>query len=122
MKSFYNVDIVIDKTFEIYAESAEEAKEIALRRAAKLSDSYNSLTVDFVGKVVDDYDNEYETICFSEGGCFGTNYKVKAYTTYEAACIAEDMFKAEHPDAALETVRVLDGDVMFYDYDIVEEE
>lgn len=122
MKSFYNVDIIIDKTFEVYAESAEEAKEIALRRAAKLSDSYNSLTVDFVGKVVDDYDNEYETICFSEGGCFGVDYKVKAYTTYEAACIAEDMFKAEHPDAVLETVRVLDGDVMFYDYDIVEEE
>ena len=121
MKSFYNIDIIIDKTFEVYAESAEEAKEIALRRASNLSDSYNSLTVDFVGKVDDNYDNEYETICFSEGGCFGVNYKVKAHTAYEAACLVEDMFKAEHPDTELETIRVLDGDVMFYDYNVVEE-
>lgn len=122
MKSFYNVDIVIDKTFEVYAESAEEAKEIALRRATNLSDSHNSLTVNFVGKVDDNYDNEYEAICFSEDGCFGVDYKIKAHTTYEAACLVEDKFKADYPDVILETVRVLDGDVMFYDYDIVEEE
>lgn len=122
MKSFYNIDIIIDKTFEVYAESAEEAKEIALHRASNLSDSYNSLTVDYVEQVDDDYDNEYETICFGEGGCFGVDYKVKAHTTYEAACLVEDMFKADYPDTTLESVRVLDGDVMFYDYDIVEEE
>ena len=122
MKSFYNIGIMIDKTFEVYAESAEEAKEIALHRASNLSDSYNSLTVDLVEKVDDDYNKEYDTICFGKEGYFGVDYKIKAHTAYEAACLVEDKFKADYPDVILETVRVLDGDVMFYDYDIVEEE
>ena len=44
----FSVDLVIDKTFNVFAETGEEAKELAIQRARMMLDSYNSLEIDYV--------------------------------------------------------------------------
>jgi hypothetical protein len=53
MKEF-NIDLVIDKTFNVRAETLQEAKELAIQKAHQLMGSYNSLTIDFVEEVEND--------------------------------------------------------------------
>ena len=57
----YNIDLVIDKTFNVFADSLEEAKEKAIMNARQLMDSYNSLTIDHIEVVEElEWDDEYD--------------------------------------------------------------
>lgn len=44
----FSVDLVIDKTFNVFAETEQEAKELAIQKAREMLGSYNSLSIDFV--------------------------------------------------------------------------
>ena len=121
----FNVDLIIDKTFNVLAETPDEAKELAIQKARAILDSYNSLEIDYVYEMFDedlDFENEYEVMCFNEHGRVIYTYSIEADHTLGAATAAEEFFKADFPDEKLSVVRVLDGDIMFDDYDIVEEE
>ena len=45
MKEF-NIDLVIDKTFHVFADTEQEAKEEAIKNARQLLGNYNSLVID----------------------------------------------------------------------------
>ena len=115
MKEF-NIDLVIDKTFNVFAKTVEEAKELAIKRACLLLDSYNSLCIDQVEEVgkVDfsddaEFANTYNVLCFDRGGMLIDEYELEADNTLGAAIAAEGFFYEDHPDDKLYSVRVLIG-------------
>lgn len=121
MKEF-NIDLVIDKTFNVFAETVEEAKEKAIREARELLGSYNSLSIDFVyfNNEEDedcDFENEYEVMCFNTEGLLVHEYSIEADHTLGAATAAEEFFRNDYPAETLETIRVIIGDD-FEDYDV----
>ena len=112
MKEF-NIDLVIDKTFNVRAETLEEAKEIAIQRARQMMGSYNSLVIDQVDEVVDDdceFAYEYAVMCFNPDGRLIHNYAIEADHTLGAATAAEEFFKDDFPNENLGVIRVLVGD------------
>lgn len=112
MKEF-NIDLVIDKTFNVRAETLEEAKELAIQKARQLMGSYNSLTIDFVEEVENDdceFENEYEVMCFNVDGILIHEYLIEADHTLGAATAAKEFFEADYPTETLETIRVIVGD------------
>ena len=119
MKEF-NIDLVIDKTFNVRAETLEEAKELAIQKARQLMGSYNSLTIDFVEEVENDdceFANEYEVMCFNADGILIHEYSIEADHTLGAATAAEEFFRDDYPDEILKTIRVIISDA-FEDYDV----
>jgi hypothetical protein len=109
----YNIDLVINKTFNVRAESLQEAKELAIQKARQLMSSYNSLTIDFVEEVENDYcefENEYEVMCFNTDGILVHEYLIEADHTPGAATAAKEFFRSDYPDETLETIRVIVGD------------
>ena len=118
MKEF-SVDLVIDKTFNVFAETEQEAKELAIQRARAMMDSYNSLEIDdiyetFNGQIdIDedvDFENEYEVLCFNTEGILVHTYSIEADHILGAATAAEEFFKYDYPAEILETIRVIVGD------------
>ena len=111
MKEF-NIDLVIDKTFNVFAETPQEAKELAIQKARQLMGTYNNLTIDFVEEVKNDdceFENEYEVLCFNTDGILVHEYSIEADHTLGAATAAEEFFKGDYPDEILETIRVIIG-------------
>ena len=129
MKEF-NIDLVIDKTFNVFAETVEEAKELAIQRARQLMGSYNCLEIDQVEEVNADFSddvefaNTYNVLCFNKDGMLIDEYEVEADNTLGAATAAEGFFYEDHPDSELYSVRVIPVDTIQYDeyYFNVEEE
>lgn len=113
MKEF-NIDLVIDKTFNVRAETLEEAKELAIQKARQLMGSYNSLCIDFVDEVLEDedveFENEYEVLCFNTDGILVYEYSIEADHPFGAATAAEEFFNDDYPNETLSTVRVIVGD------------
>ena len=114
MKEF-NIDLVIDKTFNVFAETVEEAKEKAIREAREMLGSYNSLSIDFVyfnNEENEDceFENEYEVMCFNTDDKLIHTYGIEADHTLGAATAAEEFFKDDFPNEKLKTIRVLIGD------------
>lgn len=112
MKEF-NIDLVIDKTFNIRAETLEEAKELAIQKARQLMGSYNSLCIDFVDEVENDdceFENEYEVLCFNTDGILVHEYSIEADHTLGAATAAKEFFGDDYPNETLSTIRVIVGD------------
>ena len=114
MKEF-SVDLVIDKTFNVFAETEQEAKELAIQKARMMMDSYNSLEIDdvyetFNGQIdIDedvDFENEYDVLCFNPDGILIHEYLMEADHTFGAATTAEEFFADDFPDEILATVRV----------------
>lgn len=119
MKEF-NIDLIIDKTFNVRAETVEEAKELAIQKARQLMGSYNSLTIDFVEEVENDdceFENEYEVMCFNDDDILIHEYSIEADHTFGAATAAEDFFRNDYPAETLKTIRVIIGDD-FEDYNV----
>ena len=99
MKEF-NIDLVIDKTFNIRAETLEEAKELAIQKARQLMGSYNSLCIDFVDGIENDdceFENEYEVLCFNTDGILVHEYSIEADHTLGAATAADEFFGDDYP-------------------------
>ena len=112
MKEF-NIDLVIDKTFNVRAETLEEAKELAIQKTRQLMGSYNSLTIDFVEEVENDdceFEYEYAVMCFNTDGRLIHNYAIEADHTLGAAIATEEFFKDDFPNENLGVIRVLVGD------------
>ena len=112
MKEF-NIDLIIDKTFNVFAETAEEAKEFAIQKARQLMGSYNNLCIDFIEEVENDdceFENEYEVLCFNTDGNLVHEYSIEADHTLGAATVAEEFFKGDYPNETLSTIRVIVGD------------
>ena len=114
MKEF-SVDLVIDKTFNVFAETEQEAKELAIQRARMMMDSYNSLEIDdvyetFSGQIdIEDdceFENEYSVLCFNPDGILINEYLMEADHTLGAATAAEEFFAEDFSDEILATVRV----------------
>ena len=107
MKEF-NIDLVIDKTFNVFAETVEEAKELAIQKARLMMDSYNGLTIDWVEEVKDDceFENEYDVLCFNPDGILINEYLMEADNTLGAATAAEEFFADDFPNETLAIVRV----------------
>ena len=119
MKEF-NIDLVIDKTFNVFADSVEEAKEKAILKARQLLGTYNSLSIDFVEEVEDedlDFENEYEVLCFNTDGILVHAYSIEADHTLGAATAAEEFCRDDYPNEVLSTIRVIIGDD-FEEYNI----
>ena len=113
----FSVDLVIDKTFNVFAETEQEAKELAIQRARLMMDSYNSLEIDdvyetFKADIDNDceFENEYEVMCFNTDGILVHEYSIEADHTLGAATAAEEFFKDDFPAETLETIRVIVGD------------
>ena len=118
MKEF-NIDLVIDKTFNIRAKTLEEAKELAIQKARIIMGSYNSLSIDRVEEIEDEdleFENEYEVLCFNTDGILIHKYAIEADHTLGAATAAEEFFKDDYPKEVLTTIRVIIGDD-FEEYD-----
>ena len=112
MKEF-NIDLVIDKTFNVFAEDEQEAKEKAIAAARTLLYEYNSLCIDQVEEVEDEdleFENEYEVLCFNTEGKMVYEYSIEADHTLGAATAAEEFFKDDCPNETLSVIRVLIGD------------
>lgn len=109
----FNIDLVIDKTFNVFAETVEEAKELAIQRARQLMGTYNSLSIDFVEEIEDEdleFENEYEVLCFNPDGILIHNYSIEADHTLGAATAAEEFFADDFPNETLHIIRVCIGD------------
>ena len=102
----YNIDLVIDKTFNVFADSLEEAKEKAIMNARQLMDSYNSLTIDHIEVVEElDWDNEYDVrIITAKGNEY--NYGIEADDDYSAEMVAREFFADDYPDEMIQTIEV----------------
>ena len=112
MKEF-NIDLVIDKTFNVFADTVEEAKEKAIHEARELLGSYNNLTIDLVEEVGNDdckFEYEYAVMCFNTYGRLVHSYAIEADHTLGAATAAEEFFNDDFPNEKLGTIRVLVGD------------
>lgn len=118
MKEF-SVDLVIDKTFNVFAETAEEAKELAIQKARAMMETYNSLEIDNVYETFNkqinidedlDFENEYEVLCFNTEGLLVHEYSIEADHTLGAVTAAVEFFRDDYPAEILETVRVIVGD------------
>ena len=111
MKEF-NIDLIINKTFNVFAETVEEAKEKAIREAREMLYSYNSLSIDFVYFNNEDceFENEYEVMCFNTEGILVHEYSIEADHTLGAATAAEEFFRSDYPAEILETIRIIVGD------------
>lgn len=112
MKEF-NIDLVIDKTFNVFADSVEEAKEKAILKARQLVGTYNCVKIDFVKEVKDedlDFENEYEVLCFNIDGILVHKYFIEADHLFGAAAAAEEFFRDDYPNEVLFTIRVIIGD------------
>ena len=129
----FSVDLVIDRTFNVFAETVEEAKEKAIRKAKEMLGSYNSLSIDFVYFNDGDedlefknenedveFENEYEVLCFDPTGKCVYEYLIEADNSFGAAQAAEEFFNDDCPNETLATIRVLVGD-QYDEYDIKEE-
>lgn len=119
----FGIDLVIDKTFNVFAETVEEAKEKAIRKAKEMLGSYNSLSIDFVyfnDEEDLEFKNEYEVLCFDPTGKCVYEYLIEADHSFGAAQAAEEFFKDDCPNETLATIRVLVGD-QYDEYDIKEE-
>ena len=125
MKEF-NIDLVIDKTFNVFAETVEEAKELAIQRARQLTNSYNGLTIDWVEEVKDDceFKHEYDVYCFNPYGILIHTYSIEADCPLGAATAAEEFFADDFPDEKLVTAKVFPvrADDEAYDEYVFEEE
>ena len=117
MKEF-NIDLVIDKTFNVFAETREEAKELAIQKAHQLLGSYNSLCIDFVNEVdADDcckvdydcddvfefdddceFDNEYNVYMCDDNDNLIWCYAIEADDEVGAKMAAKDFFKGDFPN------------------------
>ena len=109
----FGIDLVIDKTFNVFAETVEEAKELAIQKARQLMGTYNSLSIDFVEEIKDEdveFENEYEVLCFNKDGRLVHEYSIEADHTLGAASAAEEFFKDDCPNETLSVIRVLVGD------------
>lgn len=116
----FNIDLVIDKTFNVFADSIEEAKEKAILEARQLLGTYNCLDIDLVEEIGDedlDFENEYEVLCFNTDGILVHKYSIEADHTLGAATAAEEFFRDDYPAETLETIRVIISDT-FEDYDV----
>lgn len=124
----FNIDLVIDKTFNVFAETVEEAKELAIKKARQLMGTYNSLSIDFVEEIEDEdleFENEYDVYCFNPDGILIHNYAMEADNTLGAAIAAEEFFADDFPDERLATVRVFPvgaEDEVYDEYKFGEEE
>jgi DNA-dependent RNA polymerase auxiliary subunit epsilon len=127
MKEF-NIDLVIDKTFNVFADSIEEAKEKAIEQARRLFSSYNSLSIDFVEEIEDEdleFENEYDVYCFNPHGTLVHIYSIEADHTLGAATAAEEFFASDFPNETLATARIFlvgDEDEAYSEYSFWEEE
>jgi hypothetical protein len=102
----YNIDLVIDKTFNIFADSLEEAKEKAIMNARQLMDSYNSLSIDRI-EVVEEltWDHEYDVkIITAKGNEY--NYDIDADDIHSAEMVAREFFADDYPDEMIQTIEV----------------
>ena len=117
MKEF-NIDLVIDKTFNVFAETREEAKELAIQKARQLLGNYNSLCIDFVNEVdADDsdeliinyddmfefdddceFDNEYDVYLYDKNDYLLRCYTIEADDEIGARMAAQDFFADEFPN------------------------
>lgn len=117
MKEF-SVDLVIDKTFNVFAETEQEAKELAIQKARQALGSYNSLEIDdvyetFNGQIdideVDTWENEeelefekeYEAYCYDEKGICVHCYVVEADHWDGARDAARDFYMSDFPNRPL---------------------
>ena len=120
MKEF-NIDLVIDKTFNVRAETLEEAKELAIQKACQLIGTYNGLTIDFVEEVEDDdceFENEYEAYCYDEKGICVHCYAIEADHWDGAKETAINFYKDDFPDRPLLRVAIVCGREEYNYYEI----
>ena len=108
----FNIDLVIDKTFNVFAETVEEAKEKAIREAREMLDSYNSLSIDFVYfNDEEDEDcefaDEFEVYCYDDKGVCVHCYVIEADHFDGARSAARDFYKSDFPNRPLLRIAIV---------------
>lgn len=108
----YLVDLVIDKTFSVWAASPQQAKERAIARAKNLYESYNALSIDGIEEVEEDTDfaNEYKVCCYNIHGKCVEEYDIEADYSFGAAQAALDFCKGDYPFEAITKISVMIND------------
>lgn len=131
MKEF-NIDLVIDKTFNVFAETVEEAKEKAIQKIKQLVGTYNSLIIDEVEEIGQvetwdtadfedlngEFENEYEAYCYDENGACVHCYVIEADHWAGAKDAAIDFYKDDFPDRPLLRVALVCGREEYNYYEI----
>lgn len=114
----YNIDLIINKTFNVHAESLQEAKELAIQKARFLMDSYNSLTIDFVEEVTEEdleFADEFEAYCYDDKGVCVHCYGIEADHFDGARSAARDFYKSDFPNRPLLRIAIVKNNEE-YDY------
>ena len=101
----FNIDLVIDKTFNVFAKTEQEAKEKAITAARQLMGNYNGLTIDCVEEIEDEEDlefvNEYEAYCYDEKGVCVHCYAIEADCFDGARDVAREFYMSDFPNRPL---------------------
>ena len=109
----YLVDLVIDKTFSVWASSPEQAKERAIARAKRMLESYNSLCIDQIEEIDEEdteFANDYKVCCYNIHGKCVEEYDIEADYPFGAAQAALDFCKGDYPFEAITKISVMIGD------------
>ena len=121
MKEF-NIDLVIDKTFNVFAENLEEAKELAIQKARQLMGTYNSLTIDFVDEIDEnedlEFENEYEAYCYDEKGVCVHCYAIEADHFDGARDATREFYMSDFPNRPLLRISLVCGKEEYNYYEV----
>lgn len=109
----YAVDLIIDRTFHVFAESREAAKVEAIAAARAILGSYNSLYVDQIESMDDeeepnecDFENEYNAYCYDINDKMVYCYGIEADDEAGAYMAAKEFFTDDYPDRELKNIQI----------------
>ena len=128
----FNIDLVIDKTFNVFAETVEEAKELAIQRARQLMGTYNNLIIDEVEEISEveawdaedfmeediEFENEYEVYCYDTKGACVHCYVIEADHLDGARNAAREFYYSDFEDRPLLRMAIIIGGEEYNYYEI----
>lgn len=104
----YNVELTVNKTFTVNANSIEEAKEKAIKVTRSTLGYYNTLTIEDVTEEIEedlDWDYEYDVkITTVTGNVY--HCSIEADDVDSAEMVAREFFADDHPDEMIETIEI----------------
>lgn len=106
----YNVELTVNKTFTVPANSIEEAKEKAIKLTRSTLGNYNSLTIEDVTEEPEDleplsWENEYDVTIITESGRF-IYYGIEADNIEDANMVSKEFFADDYPDEKIRTLEI----------------
>lgn len=106
----YNVELTVNKTFTVPANSVEEAKEKAIELTRSTLGYYNSLTIEDVTEEPEDleplsWENEYDVTITTKSGRF-IYYSIKTDNIEDANAVSKKFFADDYSDEKIQTLEI----------------